>query len=236
MDRSSLLALLAGKIAATKAPGRPCKVGIDGRCAAGKSTLADELAALLTAMGLDVLRPSVDGFHHPREHRYRQGEYSAVGYYEDAFDYDKIVRVLLEPLSGIVFPAECRQVGFDLRTNMPVDAPPVYAGPNAVLLFDGVFIFRRALNRYWDYRILVDADSETVLTRALARDIGFEPLLIRRKYEERYEPAWLHYVAEEHPEEQADVIIDNCDVRNPRIIAFGNADKSACRAEKRGPS
>jgi uridine kinase len=94
---------------------------------------------------------------------------SAIGYYEDAFDYQRIVRLLLEPLSGNAFPAECRLDGFDLRTNMPLDAPPVAASARSVLLFDGIFVFRRELNRYWDYRILVEVDAETALARALSR-------------------------------------------------------------------
>jgi hypothetical protein len=87
--------------------------------------LADELGTTLRTRGFEVLRPSVDGFHHPRERRYRQGEYSAAGYYQDAFNYQAVAHALLEPLSGDTFPVECRQVDFDYRTDIPVDAPPV---------------------------------------------------------------------------------------------------------------
>ena len=95
MERQELLAFLAAEIVARKEKSRPLKVGIDGRCAAGKSVLADELASTLAAAGLDVLHPSVDGFHHPRAHRCRKGEYSARGYYEDGFDYQTVIDRLL---------------------------------------------------------------------------------------------------------------------------------------------
>jgi uridine kinase len=50
-------------------------VGIDGRDAAGKTTLADALAAALPP---PVTRVSIDDFHRPAEQR--------VDYYRDAFD------------------------------------------------------------------------------------------------------------------------------------------------------
>jgi len=220
MDRRELLSFLVGVIIGRKAQGRPLKVAIDGRCGAGKSVLADELGALIRARGFQVLRPSVDGFHHPRERRYRQGEYSARGYFEDAFNCEAVVDNLLGPLSGDVFPVECREVSLDLRTNLPSDAPPVSAGPDAVLLFDGIFLFRRELNTWWDVRILVDVDGETALSRALVRDnevIGPADL-IRRKYEVRYEPAWQIYLDAEGPESKADVVVDNRDFSCPRIL------------------
>jgi uridine kinase len=191
MRRTELLTFLADEIGARKQEGRPLKVGIDGRCAAGKTMLADELGRVLSARGFDVLRPSVDGFHHPREHRYRQGEYSARGYYEDAYDYDAVVSALLGPLSV-----------------------------NSILLFEGIFVFRALINQYWDFRILVDVDADTSLARSLVRDTGLigPAEVVRRKLQARYEPAWQMYVNEEDPEAKADVVIDNRVAASPRIL------------------
>jgi uridine kinase len=191
MTRAEMLTLLSEQIVARKQEGRPLKVGIDGRCAAGKTMLADELGPVLKARGFEVLRPSVDGFHHPRERRYRQGEYSAQGYYEDAYDYDAVVNALVRPLSG-----------------------------NTILLFEGIFVFRSRINGYWDYRILVDVDAETSLARSVVRDTGLigTAEVVRRKLEVRYEPAWQLYVAEERPETKADLVIDNRKADRPLIL------------------
>jgi uridine kinase len=217
----SVLEWLAKEIHRRKRPHRPLKVGIDGRCAAGKSTLADLLAPLVRAQGFDVLRPSVDGFHHPREYRYRKGEYSAAGYYEDAFDYAAVVASLLEPLSGVDFPVTCRHASHDVRTDVPIDAS-IVASADAVLLFDGVFLFRPELNAYWDLRVLVHVDAATSVSRAIERDMSgigdADADLARRKYEFRYEPAWLMYCALDAPEAKADVIIDNQDFDRPRVL------------------
>jgi len=222
VTREDLLNDLAGQIVARKKPSKPLKVGIDGRSASGKSTMADALGSALVSRGLEVLRPSVDGFHHPKERRYRKGAFSAAGYYEDAYNYQAVIDYLLKPLSGDEFPALCRQAAHNWRTDMLDTAPPIPVGANAVLLFDGLFLFRRELNAYWDFRILLDIDSATSVSRALERDTGVlgEADLVRQKYEARYEPAWLIYVTEEDPESKADVIVDNRDYMNPEIRNF----------------
>lgn len=61
--------------------GHPIRIAIDGRTASGKTTLADELAALLQGQGRSVIRTSIDGFHRPRAERYARGRHSAEGYY-----------------------------------------------------------------------------------------------------------------------------------------------------------
>ena len=232
MKREELLTFLVEAIIERKKAHRPLKVGIDGRCASGKSILADELAPLVRQRGLDVLRPSVDGFHHPREHRYRQGEYCAAGYYEDAFNYGAIEDYLLQPLSQHSFPVECRQVAHDVRTDMPISAPPVSVEAHSVLLFDGVFLFRTELNAYWDFRILLEIDAAISVSRAVERDAIDPPDVVRRKYRERYEAAWQIYVAREHPASKADVIVDNRDFLQPQISKTSRDRQGSYRARE----
>jgi len=219
MRRADLLTGLVDEVLKRKRAGTPLRVGIDGRCASGKTTLADELASAikLRQPELEILRPSVDGFHHMKAHRYRQGEYSERGYYEDAFDYQAIVECVLRPLSSDKFPVLCRQVAHDWRSDMVHDAPPISVGANAVLVFDGVFLFRRELDPYWDLRVLVEVDAETSIERAVQRDAGDGRDVTERKYRLRYEPAWLIYVEQEHPDLRADLIVHNRDVFDPAV-------------------
>jgi len=221
MRREDLLFHLANEIVRRKNENTPLRVAIDGRCASGKTVLANELASTITVTrpGVEILRPSVDGFHHSRERRYRQGEYSATGYYEDAFDYQTLIDDLLLPLSGTIFPILCRQVSHDVRTDMADLAAPASVSANSILLFDGVFLFRRELNSYWDFRVLLDVDADLSISRAITRDNGGTALaaVVKRKYELRYEPAWQIYVKEEDPESKADLIVDNRDILHPRV-------------------
>ncbi|HEV8413775.1 MAG TPA: hypothetical protein VGQ49_09295 [Bryobacteraceae bacterium] len=220
MRRTDLLTFLADEIVARKQEGRPLKVGIDGRSGAGKSTLRDELVLAIGQKGFEVLSASVDDFHNPRERRYKQGEYSPRGYYEDAYDYESVVSGLLEPLAGTTFPVLCHQVSFDQRTNLPLSPPPVPAGANIILLFEGIFVFRGRLNGYWDYRILLDIDTQTSLRRAVARDTGILGTadMLGRRLAARYDPAWQIYADDENPEGKADVVIDNRDAAIPKIL------------------
>ena len=66
-------------------------MAVDGVDAAGKTTLADELAMLLPR----AARLCADDFLRPPEERYRQGRYSPAGYYEDSFDHDRLRRAVL---------------------------------------------------------------------------------------------------------------------------------------------
>ena len=68
--RAALLDHLAEMVAALRRP-HPVRVAVDGPDAAGKTTLADELAAVLEARGRTAIRASVDGFHRPALNLYR---------------------------------------------------------------------------------------------------------------------------------------------------------------------
>src|SRR6266498_4729105 len=97
MQRSALLNALAARIVATHRH-HPRRVAIDGVDAAGKTTLADELAEVIQTRGRRVISASIDGFLHPRAVRYRLGEASANGYYFDSFNYEAVKVDLLDPL------------------------------------------------------------------------------------------------------------------------------------------
>jgi uridine kinase len=102
---------------------------------------------------------------------------------------------------------------------MPIDAPPVLVDANAVLLFEGIFVLRDAINAYWDLRILVDVNAEVSLARAVERDAGESGPrdVIEKKYRLRYEPAWQIYVERERPATKANMIVRNGDLQNPTL-------------------
>jgi uridine kinase len=87
LTRRDLLARVAALIGALEAPVR---VGIDGPDAAGKTTLADELAVVLESAGRHVERLSADDFLRAPEHRHQRGRESPEGYYADSFDQQRL--------------------------------------------------------------------------------------------------------------------------------------------------
>ena len=83
LSRRELLERLAALIDALEEPAR---VAVDGPDAAGKTTLADELASALARRGRVAARISADDFLRPPAERYRLGRESPEGYYRDSFD------------------------------------------------------------------------------------------------------------------------------------------------------
>ena len=131
--RGELLGRLAEAIESVTSA-HPRRVAVDGPPAAGKTTLADELAVVLRAQGREVIRASIEGFLLPRAQRYRRGEHSPEGCYLDSFDYDALHRVLLDPL-GPGGDRRFQQAIYDYGTDTAMSEPFTTAPANAVLLF-----------------------------------------------------------------------------------------------------
>ena len=197
----------------------PTRVGIDGVDGAGKTALADELVPPLERMGRQVIRASVDGFHNPREIRYRRGIDSAEGYFLDSFDYPALKSELLDPL-GRGGSRRYRIAIFDHRRDELVETPQQTAADDAVLLVDGVFLQRPELVDVWDLRIWVEAPFDVTVQRAISRDVAtgaVNAAEIRAKYERRYVPGQLLYMNECHPREGAHVVVNNVDLQHPQL-------------------
>jgi len=193
----------------------PVRVAVDGPPAAGKTTLADELAAVLRARGRDVVRATIDDFLFPRAQRYPRGEYSAEGCYFDTHDYDALNRVLLDPL-GPGGDRRFRPSVYD-RTTDAVLSPPVTTAPaGAVLIFDGVFLMRPELIDRWELRVLVSTTLEKTVGRAVIREGQVSSRAdVERRWRERYIPAQQLYFTTVRPADLVDVVVHNDDPRHP---------------------
>lgn len=200
-------------------------MAIDGIDAAGKTIIADELAQLLVQVGVPVLRASLDGFHHPAAIRHeRAADQPARSYYEDSFDYRTLRSVLLDPLQPDGDHTVRTRI-FDFHTDRPVVENPVHVQSGTVLIFDGVFLLRPELDGCWDLTMFVRVDPEISLRRAIERDTSlFEtPEATARRYRRRYLPGQDLYLSQVHPEQRADVLIDNNDPAKPKLIRIPSA-------------
>jgi uridine kinase len=225
ISRALLLARLARLLESRRQPDRVLRVAIDGPDAAGKTTLADALAARLAseapAAAHEPIRVSIDGFHRPREVRYRRGPLSPEGYVEDSFDYDAVRRLVLEPLA----PGGCgwyQPAAFSYRADSPCLPAPQRAEPGAVLLFDGVFLLCDDLRGCWDLCIFVDVSPDEAVRRAVERDAELlgGAVEVRERYARRYLPGQQIYRGAASPETTADVVIDNNDPDRPCVLTW----------------
>ncbi|MDG4801328.1 AAA family ATPase [Micromonospora sp. WMMD980] len=205
--RDDLLRDLADAVGRVTA-GHPTRVAVDGPPAAGKTTLADELAGVLRARGRHVIRATVDDFLVPLKRRYRRGEFSAEGCYLDAHDHPALNRMLLDPLGP----------GGDRRFRHAVhdDAPTWTAPVDAVLVFDGVFLLRPELVDRWELRVLVSVTHERLVARAVVREGRVSSRAeVERRWRERYLPAQQLYAATARPVDRADIVVRNDEPRRP---------------------
>jgi uridine kinase len=218
--RAAMIAQVAGILCA-RAPGHPLRVAVDGITSSGKTTFASEVAEAVGAQGRPVARVSMDGYHHRRAHRHRQGRLSADGYYEDAYDLDRAARELLQPL-GPGGTRRYRDRIIDLATDEPADSW-AEAAPDTVLVVDGSFLQRAELRDHWDEVIYLDVAFEVALARGVARDaaaFGGRDAATEA-FTQRYHAAGHRYLDEVDPRRRATIVIDNNDLARPRLVRPG---------------
>ena len=215
MNRTDLLRELAMAILGRALPHPTC-VAIDGVDAAGKTTLANEIAAVLNTSSRQIIRASIDGFHNPKHIRRRDD--TADGYFRNSFNYQALRDHLLAPL-GPNGSRLFRRATFDFRTDAEVVSERELAAPDAIFLLDGVFLLRSELRTHWDLSIFVEADFETTVARAEVRDreLFGDAAAVRQRYESRYIPGQRLYLEREQPRRFADIVVSNNDFSNPRL-------------------
>ena len=212
--RSELLRRLADAVESVQVD-HPTRVAIDGPPASGKTTLAEELAAVLRGRGREVVRAGVDDFLFPRAQRFRRGEYSAEGCYYDSHNTEALNRVLLDPL-GPGGDRDIQRTVHDRASDTALSPPVTTASIDAVLLFDGVFLMRPELVDRWELRILVLAAAEKTIERAVIRERPVSgPAEVERRWRRRYLPSQEHYFATVRPAEHADVVVHNDEPDRP---------------------
>jgi uridine kinase len=198
------------------------RVAIDGPDAAGKTTFADDLAALVGPRR-PVIRLSIDRFHHPEAVRRRRGSLSAEGFYHDSFDHAAVVDGVLRPL-GPGGDGWYRPGAFDYRSDNETVVAPEFAPPGAALLFDGVFLLRPELRDFWDVSVYLHADPMVTLARARIRDLAVfgSVEVIEERYRRRYLPGQELYRADAGPAERADIVLNMKDPVAPVIVRWGS--------------
>jgi uridine kinase len=193
-------------------------VAIDGRTAAGKTTLGHEVAQLLAADHRVVLRASLDDFKRPWAESHLYDRTSGNGYYRNAYDLAAARTLLLEPAA----PTGSGQVALcsiDPITQVDHSGSMVAMPENGVLIVDGVFTLRPELRDVWDLCVWVEVDPERSVRRGTRRDAEREGAQqAEALHRERYGVAEDLYIAEAEPLARADVVVDNNDFDHPRIV------------------
>jgi uridine kinase len=210
----------------TLEPGHPTRVGLDGRSAAGKTTLADALADMLrSTRNRPVVRASIDDFHRPG-HKFRsiREEWTPQTYYDESYDYVAFRDLVLRRL-GPGGDRRIRTAIFDSYHDVPLPNPWHIAPENAILIVDGAFLQRDELRSHWDYLIWLKVDADTVLARAQKRDVAWvgSEDVVDHCYRGRVLPTHALYESLVNPQRHADAVLDTTDLGAPRLERLSHA-------------
>jgi uridine kinase len=198
----------------------PTRVGIDGHSAAGKTTMADELADTLRGRTTrPVPRVLIDLFKRHVSLRTRYPAGSAENYYFEMSDVDAIRDELLIPL-GPGGNRRYRAQIMDFSGCTAVDSGIREAPDDAILIADGGFLQKPALFPHWDLRVYLHIEVADALRRGTIRDQEWtdSAQAAAERYRRYYIPGEELYLAEVRPAERADIVIDNRTFEEPRII------------------
>lgn len=203
---------------------KPLMVAFDGVDTSGKTTLADNVYTSMKKQNIyNPVRVQIDKFHNPKEIRVQKGDLSPEGFFLDSFNIPAIFDNVIIPIKN---GADSIISGiYDYKTDNPILYSKIPVDMNSVILFDGIFMHRDELFEQWDLSIFLDVTFETVLSRAISRDLhlfGSEEN-IKNRYEEKYIPGEKIYLNTCNPKERASLVVDNNDFKSPVILKrWGN--------------
>ncbi|WP_043236764.1 uridine kinase [Streptomyces violaceusniger] len=215
VERSMLVEEIAKRILAL-GQGR-LLVGIDGFTAAGKTSFGHELAGWISAAGRPVLRATLDDFKKPWRDRHLYDRESGEGYYRNAYDYEAVKRLLLDPCRSSGATA-CALCSIDPLTQRDHSSEVTPLGADAVLIVDGVFAFRPEINEYWDFRVWLQVDAELSVQRGAERDQDWAGTEAESIHRNKYLVAERIYLQEVDPLPMMDVVIDNSVFARPQVV------------------
>jgi len=197
---------------------KPIRVAINGIEGTGKTVYANKLAKYLNSENINAIQVSIDGFHYNKEVRYKQGRDSAKGYYEDSYDEIAFVEKVLESSQSEI--PNITKATHNLETDKYLNLRPTEIDNKTVLITDGAYLYKPNYRNHWDLKIYLKTSFEIAMRRGIERDKsslgGIE--LTKEKYEKRYHKSSRIYLTENEPEKIADIIIDNSDFNNLKLI------------------
>ena len=205
-----------GDVASGKQPSKPFIVGINGIDTSGKTLFMESLARFLVSQRYDVQVINLDDFHNPARVR-NSGDDPVESYYANGFDIKTLVDKLLIPVRDETENSVSLTL-LNLDTDRYEVEKTYSFTKDTVVLLEGVYLFRKELSPFIDYKIFLDVPFEEARRRAAGRDVRRFGGEILKKYDEKYLPAQKRYLAEYPPVETADLIINNSNWEEPVFI------------------
>ena len=167
-------------------------VAIDGRCAAGKTTLCATLEKTLSDVGVTVLH--MDDFFLQPERRTPERLATPGG----NVDHERFLADVLLPLSR---DEDFTYQPFSCKTQSLQDATRVHPAP--IVLVEGAYASHPNLWQFYDLRFFLSVDPALQISRIIARN-GEDAA---ETFRTRWIPLEEAYIAVHHPEENSVCLI-----------------------------
>jgi phosphoglycolate phosphatase-like HAD superfamily hydrolase/uridine kinase len=209
--RISIFKKITEEVECKKRKDKAFVIGINGIDGAGKTEFAEALGKNLKANGYETQLIHLDDFHNPRTIRY-SGSNQAESYYNKSFNIKLIVDKLLSPIKKKK-PLSLNLKVLNLDTDKYEAEREYYVNQDTIVILEGVFLYRKELASYTDYKVFLDIRPEESKRRAIIRDSEANV----KKYDEKYLPAQVKYIEKYPPTKVVDMIIDNTDCEYPSI-------------------
>lgn len=186
--------------------------GIDG---CGKGFVTARIATILRTHGIRVATINADAWLNLPSRRFDAAN-AAEHFYLNAIRFDDMFTQLVLPLRD---RRSLRvEVDFAEETATAYRRHLYEFERINVLLLEGIYLLKRALQSHYDRSIWIDCTFETALERAVSRSQeGLSPDDTVRAYRTIYFPAQDIHIARDDPRAAATAIISN----DPRLSADG---------------
>jgi len=182
-------------------------VGVSGIDGSGKGYLTKEIVSRLLRSGVRAVAINVDGWLNLPEVRFSR-ERPAERFYEKALRLDEMFAKLVLPLKS----QRSIRLDADYTEETAMSYRPHVYEYHAVeiIVLEGIYLFKREYQEYFDVRIWIDCSVETALARAIARaQEGLPPAETVSAYRKIYFPAQeIHFVRDD-PRRSADIVLNN---------------------------
>lgn len=209
--RLPILAKILKDIDKKKQKDKAFIIGVNGIDCAGKTTFAKDLETYLKAKWKRTQLIHMDDFQNPKEIRYA-GDDQAENYYNKSFNINLLTDKLLKPVkqNGKV---TAKLTVHNLETDKFDTVRNYNIKPDTIVILEGVFLFRRELVPFIDFKVYLDIPFEESKRRSILRDSTAKVA----KYDNKYLPAEKRYIREYNPNINADVTIDNTEFEYPKL-------------------
>ncbi|WP_174763157.1 uridine kinase [Anabaena sp. UHCC 0187] len=177
--------------------------GIDG---SGKGYITEKLITALNQQNLHAVAINLDPWHKLPSERFNS-EHPGEYFYHHAFYFDNLFQKLILPLKNQ------RMINLTTVLTGITGIPQTYNYQFAnvdIIVLEGIFLLKRSLQHFYDFKIWIDCSFATALERAIQRNQeDISPEQIIEDYQKIYFPAQKVHLAIDNPKSSTDVIYIN---------------------------